>query len=148
MFSHGRGYCRGLILHLLQGWLAARATFVLSGHSEGLLEGAFVVTGLFYLAGKLTDREENLMQPVGGTLQHLRDAVTAMLLHQAAHDVHVHRPCNTIVCQAPQGSCALMFQKRRKYVKTSCFSSAIFNLFRMSTTFLTNNPISLKSLYI
>lgn len=46
--------------------LAAAITLVLSRHSEGFLEGAFVATRLFDLSVKFTEREEDLVQPVGG----------------------------------------------------------------------------------
>lgn len=60
VFSHGRGCC---MIHpnLLQSWLTTAITFLFSGHSEGLLEGAFVVARLFDLAVKFTVQEENLV---------------------------------------------------------------------------------------
>lgn len=66
---------------------------LLSGYTEGLLESALIATRLFGLAAELLlAREDNLVHGVSDAFQHLRDVVAAVLLHQAADDVHIHRP--------------------------------------------------------
>lgn len=62
-----------------------------SWHAEGLLQGALIAARLFSLAVKLVPAgEEDLVHSVRDAFQHLRDVVATVLLHQAAHGVHVH----------------------------------------------------------